>query len=352
VIAEGKLPGFSNSLTATLQNALSAASTRRHEYATLEHLLLALIDDPDASAALKACAVDVTLLRKTVVSYLDEELNALKTLGDTDPAPTSGFQRAVQRALLHVQSTGLPEVTGVNVLVSLFSERESYAVYFLKQQDLARLDIVSYLSGSTRALPTRAAAASKVEPKPRKARRPKVFVSYAWGDNLTEAGRNREDVVERLCASASSQGVDIRRDKSSLTVGDSIGSFMRKIGRGDRIFVILSKKYLESDYCMYELSEVWRNSKQDRKTFLEKIRIFALEDANIYKPRDWVNWALHWKKEHDELDSLAREHGASILGSLGHKRLIQMQQFYMHVADILGTIADVVIPRTSDELER
>ena len=140
------MPSFASALETTLHKALEAASTRRHEYATLEHLLLALIDDEHASKVMSACNVDVGDLKATVAHYLDTELDALKVDQATDPSPTSGFQRVVQRAILHVQSSGRDEVTGANVLVALFSERESYAVYFLQQQDMSRLDAVSFIS--------------------------------------------------------------------------------------------------------------------------------------------------------------------------------------------------------------
>ncbi len=140
------MPSFARELEQTLHTALAEASGRKHEYATLEHLLLALIEDVHASRVMKACGVELGELRDAVKMYLDNELEALKVEGDTDPSPTSGFQRVVQRAILHVQSSGRDEVTGANVLVALFSERESYAVYFLQQQDMSRLDAVSYIS--------------------------------------------------------------------------------------------------------------------------------------------------------------------------------------------------------------
>src|SRR5690349_16997081 len=140
------MPSFARELEQTLHTALAEASGRKHEYATLEHLLLALIEDAHASKVMKACGVDLAELRQAVRSYLDSELEALKVEGETDPSPTSGFQRVVQRAILHVQSSGRDEVTGANVLVALFSERESYAVYFLQQQDMSRLDAVTYIS--------------------------------------------------------------------------------------------------------------------------------------------------------------------------------------------------------------
>jgi ATP-dependent Clp protease ATP-binding subunit ClpA len=140
------MPSFAAALESTLHKALEAASSRRHEYATLEHLLLALIDDEHASKVMSACGVDLGEIKNTVAHYLDTELEALKVEAATDPSPTSGFQRVVQRAILHVQSSGRDEVTGANVLVALFSERESYAVYFLQQQDMSRLDAVSFIS--------------------------------------------------------------------------------------------------------------------------------------------------------------------------------------------------------------
>src|SRR6478736_5034449 len=140
------MPSFARELEQTLHNALGEASRRRHEYATLEHLLIALIDDEHASKVMTACGVSRDELRASVKQYLDNELSALVADSATDPTPTSGFQRVVQRAILHVQSSGRDEVTGANVLVALFSERESYAVYFLQQQDMSRLDAVTYIS--------------------------------------------------------------------------------------------------------------------------------------------------------------------------------------------------------------
>src|SRR6478672_5275701 len=140
------MPSFARELEQTLHNALGEASRRRHEYATLEHLLIALIDDEHASKVMTACGVSRDELRASVKQYLDNELTALVADSATDPTPTSGFQRVVQRAILHVQSSGRDDVTGANVLVALFSERESYAVYFLQQQDMSRLDAVSFIS--------------------------------------------------------------------------------------------------------------------------------------------------------------------------------------------------------------
>jgi ATP-dependent Clp protease ATP-binding subunit ClpA len=140
------MPSLSRSLEQALHRAIKLASDRHHEYATLEHLLLALLDDPDAAQVMKACNVDVDALRRSLVKYVDEELITLVIEDGEDAKPTTGFQRVVQRAVLHVQNSGRDEVTGANVLVALFTERESHAVYFLQEQNMTRLDAVSYIS--------------------------------------------------------------------------------------------------------------------------------------------------------------------------------------------------------------
>ena len=148
---------LSRNLEQTLHRALSLASDRRHEYATLEHLLLGLADDSDAAAVLKACGVDLTKLRADLTEFLDKDLAGLTTDRPGDPKPTAGFQRVVQRAAIHVQSSGRDEVTGANVLVALFSERESHAVYFLQLQDMTRLDAVNFISHGIAKSPGRSA---------------------------------------------------------------------------------------------------------------------------------------------------------------------------------------------------
>ena len=140
------MPSFAQSLEKTLHSALQNATDRKHEYATLEHLLLALVEDPDASEVMIGCGVELGELGSAVRQYLDQEYQSLRTEDGTDPQPTAGFQRVIQRAILHVQSSGKDTVTGANVLVALFSERDSYAVYFLQQQDMSRLDAVSFVS--------------------------------------------------------------------------------------------------------------------------------------------------------------------------------------------------------------
>ncbi|MEA1676356.1 ATP-dependent Clp protease ATP-binding subunit ClpA [Nitrospirillum sp. BR 11163] len=137
---------LSRNLEQTLHRALAYANERRHEYATLEHLLLALTEDQDALAVLRACGVTVEKLRVELGEYLDNELSNLISSRSEDAKPTAGFQRVLQRAAIHVQSSGREEVTGANVLVALFSERESHAVYFLQEQEMTRFDAVNYIS--------------------------------------------------------------------------------------------------------------------------------------------------------------------------------------------------------------
>jgi len=137
---------LSRNLEKSLHRALAHANERRHEYATLEHLLLALTEDQDAIAVLRACSVDLDRLRRDVLTYVDNELTNLVSNHSDDAKPTASFQRVLQRAAIHVQSSGREEVTGANVLVAMFAERESHAVYFLQEQDMTRFDAVNYIS--------------------------------------------------------------------------------------------------------------------------------------------------------------------------------------------------------------
>jgi ATP-dependent Clp protease ATP-binding subunit ClpA len=140
------VPAFSQSLETALHRALEYANERHHEYATLEHLLLSLLDDRDAAAVMRACSVDVDALRARIVEYIDNELASLYLKGSTEAQPTTGFQRVIHRAVVHVQSSGREEVTGANVLVAIFAERESHAAFFLQEQEMTRFDAVQYIS--------------------------------------------------------------------------------------------------------------------------------------------------------------------------------------------------------------
>ncbi|HZZ33180.1 MAG TPA: Clp protease N-terminal domain-containing protein, partial [Phenylobacterium sp.] len=159
------MPSFSRPLEESLHRAVAYANQRKHEYATLEHLLLSLVDDEDAAGVMRACDVDLGALRTTLTNYVDTELRSLVVDDGEDAKPTAGFQRVIQRAVIHVQSSGREEVTGANVLVAIFSERESHAAYFLQEQDMTRYDAVNYIAhgiakkaGATEAKPVKGAS--------------------------------------------------------------------------------------------------------------------------------------------------------------------------------------------------
>ena len=133
------MPSFSSSLEHAIHAALATANERSHEFATLEHLLLALLDEPDAEKVLRACDVDIGKLRSNLSEFIDHELDSLVAdIEGSEAVPTAAFQRVIQRAAIHVQSSARKEVTGANVLVAIFAERESNAAYFLQEQDMTR----------------------------------------------------------------------------------------------------------------------------------------------------------------------------------------------------------------------
>jgi len=149
------MPSFSRGLEKALHQAMNLARERAHEFATLEHLLLALTDDRDTIAVLNGCDVDIEALKSDLEDFINEELDSLVVPNGQDARPTAAFQRVIQRAVIHVQSSGKEEVTGANVLVAIFAERESHAAYFLEQQDMTRLDAVNFIShGITKSGPS------------------------------------------------------------------------------------------------------------------------------------------------------------------------------------------------------
>ncbi|MBX4941034.1 ATP-dependent Clp protease ATP-binding subunit ClpA [Rhizobium binae] len=188
------MPTFSPSLEKALHQALTFANERHHEYATLEHLLLALIDDADAAAVMGACNVDLDALRKTLVEYVDNELSNLITGYDEDSKPTSGFQRVIQRAVIHVQSSGREEVTGANVLVAIFAERESHAAYFLQEQEMTRYDAVNYISHGIGKRP----GASEARP-PRGAEEEAESKPTARGSEEEGGPKKQQDALKAYC---------------------------------------------------------------------------------------------------------------------------------------------------------
>jgi len=141
------MPSFSSTLEQAIHTALAHANERKHELATLEHLLLALIDEPEAAKVMRACGVDLDVLGNTLTTFINEELTSLVSdIDGSEAAPTTAFQRVIQRAAIHVQSSGRTEVTGANVLVAIFAERESNAAFFLQEQDMTRYDAVNYIA--------------------------------------------------------------------------------------------------------------------------------------------------------------------------------------------------------------
>jgi internalin A len=178
------------------------------------------------------------------------------------------------------------------------------------------------------------------------------YVSYAWGDRTPE-GSEREEIVDRLCAEAEARGQTILWDNAVMKLGDSISAFMRRIGEGDRVFVILSDKYLRSPHCMFELCEIWRTSRQEGPALLERVRVYTLGDADIWRPLSRTRYAAHWKNEHDEMEAFVRENGStSILGERDFAAYRRMGEFYHHVGDILATLAYIVQPRSFEELRK
>jgi ATP-dependent Clp protease ATP-binding subunit ClpA len=185
---------LSRNLEQTLHRALALANDRKHEYATLEHLLLALADDTDSTTVLRACGVDVDRLKRDLGEFLDKDLAGLVTERAGDPKPTAGFQRVVQRAAIHVQSSGRDEVTGANVLVALFSERESHAVYFLQLQDMTRLDAVNFISHGIAKAPGRS------QPRPVQGQGPSNSgPEEPEKDDRPTGGRKAQDALSNYC---------------------------------------------------------------------------------------------------------------------------------------------------------
>ncbi len=229
------MPSFSRNLEQTLHRALAVANERHHEYATLEHLLLSLTDDSDAAAVLRACSVDLDVLRKNLRDYIDQELDNLVSDGREDAKPTAGFQRVIQRAVIHVQSSGREEVTGANVLVAIFAERESHAAYFLQEQDMTRYDAVNYIShgiakrpGLSDASKTPRGAEEEDESRARRTRNPamakkKEGALDAYCVNLNKKARDGriDPLIGREAEVMRTIQVLCRRQKNNpLLVGD------------------------------------------------------------------------------------------------------------------------------------
>ncbi len=224
------MPSFTNTLEKAIHAALAQANARRHELATLEHLLLALIDEPDAAKVMQACSVDLEELRRTLVEFIEDDLSSLITeVEGSEAVPTAAFQRVIQRAAIHVQSSGRTEVTGANVLVAIFAERESNAAYFLQEQDMTRYDAVNFIAhgvaknpafGETR--PVTGAEEAQETPKAEAGEAKESALSKFCVDLNTKARKGdvdpligRESEVERCI-----QVLCRRRKNNPLLVGD------------------------------------------------------------------------------------------------------------------------------------
>ncbi len=175
---------------------------------------------------------------------------------------------------------------------------------------------------------------------------PRWYVSYAWND---PADSEREKDVDRTCAAAEARGAPIVRDRTAMNFGDSISKFMKDIGLGDRVFVFLSDKYLKSPFCMFELFEIWRNSRLDKAEFKSKVRLYRLPDAAIFTPKNRLAYAKYWRAQHDELAAELKATDASLLGESDFRAFRLMQDFAHHVGDILALFADTLLPRTFDD---
>jgi ATP-dependent Clp protease ATP-binding subunit ClpA len=198
------LPSFSRSLEQSLHRALAFANERRHEYATLEHLLLSLIDDQDSAAVMRACNVDLEILRRNLIEYVDTELENLVGETSEDSKPTAGFQRVIQRAVIHVTSSGREEVTGANVLVAIFAERESHAAFFLQEQDMTRYDAVNYISHGIAKRP------GLSEARPARGGAPEEEAGASSDDN--GAPKKKADALDAYCVNLNKKAREGRVD--------------------------------------------------------------------------------------------------------------------------------------------
>lgn len=183
------------------------------------------------------------------------------------------------------------------------------------------------------------------EPSPQ----PEWCVSYAWGDETPE-GRDREQIVDEFCRSAEKQGRTIIRDKTEMRVGDSIVQFMQQIGRADRIFVFLSDKYIKSTFCMFELSEIWRNCLLEPERFLKRIRVFTLPCAKIWSPEERTAYAIYWKLRWESLEATRQAHGSDIVCDQDSEEHRRMRDYSRNIGTMLASITRDLQPRDFEDL--
>jgi len=211
-------------LEVSLHMAFVEARQKRHEFITVEHLLLALLDNPTAAEVLRACGANMDELRKQLTQHVGEQTPRIPSDREVDTQPTLGFQRVIQRAILHVQSSGKKEVTGANVLVAIFGEKDSHAVYFLQQQGITRLDVVNYISHGITKTPQQASAKGEQDaeqegeaqtsnsPLDNYTQNLNAFALAGKIDPLIGRDRELERVIQTLCR---------RRKNNPLLVGEA-----------------------------------------------------------------------------------------------------------------------------------
>jgi internalin A len=180
------------------------------------------------------------------------------------------------------------------------------------------------------------------------------YVSYAWGDDTSE-GKERESVVDQLCSEAEARRKRIIRDKTAMKIGDRISTFMDRIGKGavnGRVFVVLSDKYLKSAYCMHELFDIWRNCREDPKTFNGRTRIHVLPSAKIATIVERAQYVIYWQSKFKETDGLVKEHGQFVLSDDDNTEYRLMTRFVNETANVLKLVQDTLRPRTFEEFAK
>ncbi|HEX4890172.1 MAG TPA: ATP-dependent Clp protease ATP-binding subunit ClpA [Alphaproteobacteria bacterium] len=223
------MPSLSRSLEESLHRAIASATTRKHEFATLEHLLLSLLDDKEASAVMRACGVNLDVIKKNLENYIDNELSSLIVDNGEEAKPTAGFQRVIQRAVIHVQSSGREEVTGGNVLVAIFAERESHAAYFLQEQEMTRYDAVNYIShgiakvpGMSESKPVKGSGEQQRQEKAGKQQSSDALSAYCVNLNARAKEGHIDPLIGRGAEVERAMQILCRRQKNNpLLVGDS-----------------------------------------------------------------------------------------------------------------------------------
>ena len=207
----------------------------------------------------------------------------------------------------------------------------------------ASLELRWHVMGEEAAAPAPMTFAQEPSPQP------EWCVSYAWGDTTPE-GRDREQRVDELCRSAEEHGKKIIRDKTEMRVGDSVVQFMQRIGRAERILVFLSDKYLKSNYCVFELSEIWRNCCLDPEAFVKRVVVYTLPCARIWSPEDRTQYAIYWKERWEKLEAMRRVHGSNIVCDQDSEEHRRMGDYSRNIGEILATVTKVLQPRDFEGL--